>query len=278
MPSYRPLPLGKLQTWFGLQGQALAGGYFLFYTAGTTTPASVYGDEALTINNGSRIDLDSSGRTSVDVWASTANSFYVELYDSVGAKQGDMDNVGVPGGAAQTIPIPNSDEFLSGDGTNLLVVSLANKLLPDMAGNANKILGTDGSTPSWIAKPVDGAAGTSDIVIGSGSIKWSNGSSHVLKQWATDTVAGTGALEVSKSITFATAYSSAPKVDVQVTGSNASAASNVEVRWRISALSATGMTVVFSNRTGGSSADLSGNGVLTGTVSFGWEAIGPTAS
>lgn len=278
MPSYRPLPMGKLHTWFGLQGQILAGGYFLFYTAGTTTPANVYGDDALTVNNGSQIDLDSSGRLSVDVWADTADSYYVELYDSSGVKQGDLDTVQVPGGAAQVIPTLNPGEYLTGDGTNLLADDLSARLVPDCSGQNNKILGNDGSIPTWIAKPADGAAGTSDIVIASGSVKWSNGTSHLLKQFGSDSVAGGGGLSVSKSISFGTAYSATPKVHVQVSGSNASSAGNVEVKWRVSAVSTTGFTVVFDTHTGGSSADLSGNTALTGTVAFDWEAIGTTAS
>lgn len=276
MPAFRLYD--RITTRYGLSGQLLAGGYFLFYTAGTTTPANVYGEKALTTNNGARVDLDASGRLEHDVWADTANSFFVEVYDADDVKQGEADYVELPGGVGQTIPVPATGEFLTGDGTNFLTVDYTSLVLPDMAGNANKILGTDGSVASWIAKPADGAAGTSDIVITSGSIKLSNGTDHTLRQFASDTVAGTSSLEVSKSITFGTAYSSAPKVLVTVTGSNASAASNVEVRTRVSAISTTGFTVTFSNRTGGSSADLSGNGLLTGTVSFNWEAIGPTAS
>jgi hypothetical protein len=278
MPSYRPLPMGKAHTYFGLQGQILAGGSMKFYQAGTTTPQSVYGDPELSVNNGSQIALDSAGRPTVDVWASTANRFFIEWYDASSVKQYDLDDVEVPGGAGQVVPVPGENEVLGGDGDNFVLLDVTNKWLPDMAGNANKILGTDGSLASWIAKPADGTAGVSDIQITASSVKLSNGSNHSLRQFKADTVTGTSALEVSKSITFDTAYSSAPKVLVTVTGTNASAASNVEVHARVSAISTTGFTVVFSNRTGGSSADLSGNGLLTGTVSFNWEAIGPTAS
>jgi hypothetical protein len=278
MPSYRPIPAGKLHTWFGLQAQVLAGGYFKFYDAGTTTPQNVYGDPELTVNNGSQIDLDSSGRLSVDVWASTDDRFFIELYDANDVKQGELDDVEVPGGAAQVVPVPGENEVLGGDGDNYVLLDITGKWLPDMTGNANKILGTDGSTASWTAKPADGAAGVSDIVIGSGSLKLSNGSNHVLQQWATDSVAGGGGLSVSDSVTFGTAYSATPVVDIIVTGSNASSAGNVEVDWRVSAVSTTGFTVVFSSRTGGSSADLSGNSNLTGTINYAWRAIGTTAS
>jgi hypothetical protein len=277
MPSYRPLPMGKLQTFYGLQGQLLANGSLKFYQAGTTIPQNVYGDAALDTNNGSVIGLDSSGRPEVDIWANTDDSYYIEVYDVLGVKQGDLDAVQVPGGAGQVIPIPNAGEYLTGDGTNLLVEDLSARLVPDCSGQNNKVLGNDGSIPKWIAKPADGAAGTSDIVISTGSIKWSNGSNHVLKQWGTDSVAGGGGLSVSKSVTFPVAYSTAPKVDVQVTGTNPTSAGNIEVKWRV-VVTTTGFTVTFDTHTGGSSADLSGNGNLTGTVNYGWEAIGPTAS
>jgi hypothetical protein len=277
MPSYRPLPMGKAHTYFGLQGQILAGGSMKFYQAGTTTPQSVYGDPELSVNNGSQIALDSAGRPTVDVWASTTARFFIEWYDASSVKQYDLDDVEVPGGAGQVVPVPGENEVLGGDGDNFVLLDVTGKWLPDMAGNANKILGTDGSLASWIAKPADGAAGTSDIVISTGSIKWSNGSNHVLKQWAADSVAGGGGLSVSKSVTFPVAYTTAPKVDVQVTGTNPTSAGNIEVKWRV-VVTTTGFTVTFDTHTGGSSADLSGNGNLTGTVSFGWEAIGPTAS
>lgn len=278
MSAYRPLNICRATTYFGLSGQVLASGYLLFYQAGTTTAQSVFGDFALSVNNGARVDLDSTGRPTVDVWADTADRYFVEWYDSADVKQYDVDDIEVPGGPQQVIPIPSANEFLSGDGTNLLKVNLANRLVPDPTGMSAKILGNNGTAPIWINKPADGAAGVSDIVIGSGSVKWSNGSSHTLQQYASDTVAGTSGLEVTKSVTFPTAYTSAPKVLVTVTGSNASAAGNVEVRTRITSITSTGFTVAFSNRTGGSSADGSGNGILTGTVSFNWEAIGPTAS
>lgn len=276
MPSFRLVD--KTRTFFGLQGQLLAGGYLKFYQAGTTTPQDVYGNKALSINNGSQIDLDSSGRLSVDVWADTDDTYFMELYDAADVKQGELDDMEVPGGPGQTIPIPNDGEVISGDGTNLIVISLDGKLLPDMAGNANKILGTDGSVASWGAKPADGAAGVSDIAITSGSVKLSNGTSHVLEQWNTDSVAGGGGLSVSKSVTFPVAYSATPNVNIIVTGGNASSAGNVEVDWRLSAVSTTGFTVVFSSRTGGSSADLSGNSTLTGTINYAWKATGATAT
>lgn len=275
MPSYRVC--SRTRTYFGTSGQLLAGGSILFYQAGTTTPQDVYGEKELTTNNGSTVDLDSSGRPTVDCWADTSDRYFMEVYDSAGAKQYDEDDVELPGGVAQTIPALNEGEFLSGDGTNLLAVDLSNRLVPDPTGQSTKILGNDGTSPIWVAKPSDGAAGVSDIVIGTGSVKLSSGSSHVLQQWATDSVAGGGGLSVSKSVTFATAYSSAPVVEVEVTGTNPTSAGNIELKHRVVATT-TGFTVTFDTHTGGSSADLSGNGNLTGTVNFAWRAIGPTAS
>lgn len=269
----------KTQTFFGEAGEVLAGGYLKFYEAGSLTPQAVFGNKALTTNNGSQVALDASGRLTLAVWGDTANGYFVEWYDADDVKQGDEDDVEAPGGAGQTLPTLNPGEYLSGDGSgNFLAVDLSTTLLPDMTGHSNEILTTDGETASWGARPADGAAGTSDIVIGTKSLKVSNGTSHILEQWDTGTVAGGGGLEVSTSVTFPTAYSSAPDVDVTVEGSNASAAGNVEVKPRVTSVTTTGFNVTFSARSGGSSADLSGNCNLSGTVSYGWRAKGPTAS
>jgi hypothetical protein len=278
MPSFRLVD--KTRTFFGLQAQLLAGGSLVFYQAGTTTLQDVYGDKDLSVNNGNTVDLDSSGRPSVDVWADTTDTYFMEVYDSAGVKQGELDNMEVPGGAGQTIPTLDPGEYLSGDGTNFIAVSLDGKLLPDMAGNANKILGTDGSVASWVAKPADGAAGVSDIVIASGSVKWSNGSNHILKQWGSDTATNTNTRDCTKAITFATAYSATPKIQITPAASAApTVGGNVFPKFDIIAKSTTGFTVKFSTWTGGTSADASStNNVINADIPFDWEAIGTTAS
>ena len=57
----------KMDTQWGSSGQLLAFGYLKFYTAGgPTTPKNVYGEQGLSTNNGSQIDLDAAGRPGLD--------------------------------------------------------------------------------------------------------------------------------------------------------------------------------------------------------------------
>ncbi len=138
----------KLNTFYGLTGQLLAGGYLKFYIAGSTTPQAVFGEKALTTNNGVQIALDSSGRPNVDIWGSAA--YFVEAYAADNTKQGDADNVEAPGAGAITIAPLVAGQFLTNDGAVTLWATILQ--LPDPTGNAGKQLGTDGTTVLWEAK------------------------------------------------------------------------------------------------------------------------------
>ncbi len=128
-------------------GDSAAGGSLKFYETGTTTPKNVYGDKALTVNNGSTVALDASGRTNVDVWGDGA--YRVRLYDSLDVLIDEADNVELPGGAATALPALVADEFLTSDGSVLSWAAISQ--LPDMTGAAGKILGTDGTLAIWQA-------------------------------------------------------------------------------------------------------------------------------
>lgn len=230
----------KLEPQWGSSRQLLTGGYFKFYTAGTLTPKDVYGEKALTTNNGSTVLLDASGRPNVDIWGS--GSYFVELYDSDDVKQGEADNVEIPGGDATVLPVLQSGEYLSGDGSgNYIAVDLSNSLLPDQTGHSNEVLGTDGSTASWIAKPADGtdgADGTSDLTaVGLDGKTIRTGS-------ATGTNAGDRTQSVS--VTYATALGAAADfIGITVTNASLSSYGN-SPSWRFTASSTTGFTVVFT--------------------------------
>jgi hypothetical protein len=277
MPAFRVYD--KIQTFYGLSGQLLAGGYFKFYTAATTTPQDVYGEKALTTNNGSQVALDSSGRLVHDVWADTADAYFVEVYDADDVKQGEADNIEVPGGAGQTIPVPNPGEYLTGDGVNFLTEDLTLFLLPDQTGHSNDILGTDGTTASWVNRPDDGAAGTANITVGSGYIQWEATGGKVREQYGTSTATNANTRTCSKAITFAQAYTSAPVVTIVPTFAAApTSGGNVYPHWDITSSSTTGFTVTFSTYTGGTSADSSSsNAVISSNVPFAWSARGPVA-
>lgn len=273
----------KLRTFWGESAQLLAGGQLRFFTSDTLSPQDVYGDEALSVNNGATVDLDASGRPSLEIWADTADAYFVELYDSDGVKQGE-DRKSVPGGAGQTIPVPNAGEYLTGDGTNFLAADLTASLLPDMTGHSNEILTTDGTTASWGARPADGAAGTSDIVIADdgSSIKFGDGAGDkFFIQPGSGTLTAPNSKSGSVSITFGTAYKAGttPHVLIQPKGPAPTTGGNVYPKWDVTSVSNTGFTVIFSTLTGGTSADGSSvNSVISADVDFDYIAIGLVAS
>ena len=252
MPSF--LLLDKCRTFHGLTGQLLPGGSVKFYVAETTTPADVYGDRDLSTNNGDTIALDASGRLAHECWADTTDAFFCELYDSDDVKQGEISYMEVPGGSGQTIPIPQEGEFLTGDGTNF--------------DSANKLLGTDGTAIDWVARPSDGAAGTSDT--STSATGYTIGNKRV--QWGSDSGTSAGGRTQTKTVTFPVAFSATPNVvDVVVTNSSLSSFGNMPSH-SITSKSATGFTVKFTM----GELDDSGSGFdFTGGVTFDWTATGP---
>jgi hypothetical protein len=280
MPAYRPAGIDQLRTFYGLSGQLLAGGYLKFYEAGTTNPADVFGDKALTTNNGSQIDLDASGRPEHDIWADTAQSYFIELFDSDDVKQGEIEDVEVPGGTGQTIPVPSPGEVVSGDGTNFITWDISGLLLPDPAGHANHYLQTDATAIFWDAGPEDAEIPALPITVGADStVLGAAGSDFEQRLYGSDSVAGGGGKSVTDSVTFATAFKTGtvPKVEIQLTGSGATTTNNALPKHSITAVSATGFTVTFSTYTGGTSTDDFPGANLTGTINYNWTARGVVA-
>lgn len=232
----------KITTWNGSAGELLAGGQFRFFEVDTTTPQDVYGDRALTVNNGVTVDLDASGRLEHECWANITASYYVELYDSDGVKQGEISHIEVPGGQGQVIPVPSSGEYLTGDGTNFLTDDLSDRLLPDQTGHSNEILGTDGTTAAWVARPEDGAPGVSDIAVTATSFKVGN----MLTQTGSGTGTSAGGRTQNATITWPVAFDSTPvSFKLALTSTSLSTAGN-QPSWAISTISATGATIKFT--------------------------------
>lgn len=282
MPAYRPAGIDQLRTFFGLTGQLLTGGELRFYEAGTTTPKDVYGDKDLTVNNGSIVQLDASGRPEVDIWADTAEAFFVELYDGpspTGVKQGEIEDVEVPGGVGQTIPVPATGEFLTGDGTNFLTDTI--REVPDPAGHANHYLQTDATTWFWAAGPETPEAPTLPVTVTATSLQvGASGSDFYLEQRpaSDESVAGGGGKTVTDSVTFATAFKAGttPDVIIELTGSGPTT-NGAYPKHSITALSNTGFTVTFSTLTGGTSTDDFTGANMTGTITYTYTAKGVVA-
>lgn len=266
MASFRLID--KLRTFHGLTGQLLAGGSLKFYEAGTTTPANVYGDQGLSVNNGSSVDLDSSGRPDVDCWGDTDNAYKVRLYDADDVLQGEIDDIEVPGGAGQTIPIPESGYFLTGDGSTFSTAQI--REVPDPSGNADKVLSTDGTDLNWIAKPADGADASN---VGATATESHVGDMYTVTGTATGT--SSGGRTQSVDVTFATAFTSTPiYINVFPTSSSLSSAGNMP-SWSIISKSTTGFTVKF---TMGELDDSQSKYNFNAGIAFGYIAMGVRTS
>lgn len=141
------LILDPRPVYFTSTGAVAAGGSLKFFQAGTTTPQNVYGNQALTVNNGAVLTLGSDGRTSVDVWGDGTLAYRVQLFDANGALQFDVDNVGLPGGSGNQIPTLQTGKFLSNDGAVLEWTDV--QAVPDPTGQSGKFLTSDGTNTSW---------------------------------------------------------------------------------------------------------------------------------
>lgn len=258
----------RLNDFRGLTNQSLPGGYLKFYEAGTSTPADVFGEEAITTNNGSTIQLDASARPDVDVWGDAANSYDVEVYAADDSLQGSADNLKMPGGSGTALPDPEDGKFLTSDGVVFLMDSI--RQLPDPTGQNGKILGVVGDAWVPIPKPADGAAGTSDTSNTTTTFKVGS----YLGQAGGDSAPASSNKITTKSITFPKAYDAAPLfIGIEPTSGGVTP-SGVFPKWAITARSATGFTVTFSTTTGGTSADSQAGSNITSAVDFKYIAFG----
>src|SRR4249919_1791619 len=130
----------KLQSFFSDDATLLAGGSLRFYQAGTETPKSVFGEKALTTNNGSQIALDASGRAAVAIWGT--GQYDVDLHDADGAKVGEDLMVEVDGGEATALPALSADKFLANNGVATLWAAI--RQLPNPADHEGDILAVSG--------------------------------------------------------------------------------------------------------------------------------------
>lgn len=235
------LMFDRLQKWFGDDGEPLTGGYLRFYNVGTTTEKDVFGEYALSTNNGATIGLDASARLVTECWADAADAYFVELYDAVDVKHGEISRVEVPGGAAQSVPIPDVGEYITGDGTNFILEDLTDRLVPDPSGNANKVLSTDGTDLLWIAKPANGADGVSDTDSDTDTFRvgtWQG-------EFGTGTGTNAGGRTQTATITFSSTFTAAPTVSVTPTiAAIASSPSSIGVS--VTSVSTTSATVTFT--------------------------------
>src|SRR5699024_10760413 len=105
---------------FAYFDEALAiGGSAELYEAGTTTPADVFADPDLTVNNGSTVSVGTDGRLTKETWGDATKSYRVRIYKQDGTLIRDRDNIGVSGAGGLTIPSLVPGQFLTNNGTAL---------------------------------------------------------------------------------------------------------------------------------------------------------------
>lgn len=273
--------IAQTTTFFGLSGQLLAGGELRFFELDTITPKDVYGEYALTTNNGSTVALDASGRPAVAIWGD--GDYFFEVYDDAGVagtKQGE-DEAREPGGAALNLPILNEGELLGGDGSNYIAVDVSDRLLPDQTGHANDYLSTDGSIPSWVDPPEDAVIPELPITVTATSLSAGTaGSDFYFEQRpaADESLAGGGGKTVTDSVTFPVAFKAGttPTVVIELRGAGP-AANGAYPKHSVTAVSNTGFTVTFSMLTGGTSTDDFSGANMTGTITYTYTAKGVIA-
>jgi hypothetical protein len=261
----------ELDTFYGQSGQLLAGGYLTFCEAGTTAPKDVFGEEALSTNNGSTVALGSSGRPAVDVWGSGA--YFVELFDADDVKQGEADDVQIPGGEATALPALSAGKFLTNDGS---IMSWAGvRQVPDPAGNASKVLGTDGTDLVWVSQPsAPPAPPDPEIVVSTTPNKSfqagvSDDETKFYAQFGTGSAPATGAKGTSTNIDFPVEFAALWHVNVTPTIS-AATPSGALVDVSVTGSSATGFTANFNV----SDDDNNSSWKISNTITFTWAAFG----
>ena len=248
------------------------GGNLYFFDEGTTNPRDTWSDPALDgpSLNPNPVPLDASGRSTVAIWLD--GDYTVELRDSLGdlvwSRPVRSDVI-----AGLSIPTLVADYILSNDGSNLAWVDPIGALFPDPSGSNGYVLSTDGANIFWIPLPTV-TIPDPDIVVTTGSVVMgvSDDTNKAALLFGADSAPSSGSKTTSKSVTFGTAFSAAPKVFIQPTGPGSS--SGVFVRVNSTSVSASGFTASFSTLTGGTSADSFSPSTINQAVPFDWFAIG----
>lgn len=264
-------PFDPFQVYTDLTGALASGGTLHFYAAGTTTDADVFGDNALTVNNGPTVAIGSDGRAVDDIWCDGTKSYRCRVYASDATLIADRDNIAMQV-SGTTLPTPVDGEFLVG--ASGLWVTAAIRQALDPTGQANKLEGSDGTNQVWVDKPSDGSDGTStqaDVTVTSTSVKWSNGTGDLFFiQTGTGTAAATGTINTGATISFPVAFKAIAAVIISPT--NDATGSGYLPTWSVNTKTTTGASVEFGT-----------NGANPGvhfatTQNFDWIAFGTVAS
>lgn len=264
MPAFRLL--NQFPVYLDNSGRPAAGGYLLFFDSGTSDPKAVYADKALTQSNGARVNLDSAGRTEVDVWGDGA--YRVRLYDALDTLIQEADGVELAGNSGTSIPDMVDGWFLTNNGGLLLWAPV--REVPDPTGQSGKVLGTDGTNLNWQAPAeapeAPGVAVTPDSFLAGGST-----TDKFFVQWGSAEAPASGSNTTTKTVPFPVSFSGAPKVFVMAT--SRSQPGGPVVPELTSAPSASQFTVSFDVAEGNV-----GGANIVSPVPFDWIAFGLKAT
>ncbi len=249
-----------------LSKQPVAGGFLQFYDQGTTNPRMTWSNQALTIPNTNPVPLDSSGRANVNIWLS--GSYTVRLTDSLGAVIWTRDvNDGSVGN--NVFPTLEAGKFLTNDGSVVLWADVLQ--LPDPTGNDGKIPVASGGTYVLQAQQ---AIPASPIVTTDTSVKYVGTSSVILEQWGTASIPASGAQIATGTITFPTAYTTVPNLQVTINKGSGVVAAGFIGDIGVPSVSTTGATVAWDLGVD----DVKSMYNLTSPLPIMWRAIGKVAS
>lgn len=262
--------LNQKPVYFDLQGRPASGGYLLFYITGTTTPKSVFGNKALSINNGNRVNINSDGRTAVDIWGDGA--YRVRVYDANNTLLSEADDVEVAGGTGASIPTLVAGSFLTNNGALLLWAPI--RQLPDPTGQDGKVPTASGAGYVLQTPAVPPAPVAPNIEVTTTSLRVAQGATSFLIQFGSGSAAASGNKTTTASIVFPTPYAAAPKVFANNSAGFVTQAGDVQPTISVSSVTTTGATVKFSTQTGESNSN---NNIVT-PVAFDWIAFGTIAT
>lgn len=238
--------------------EPLNGGSLTFYQRGTTTPKNTWSDPELTILNTNPVVLDSDGRPNVGIFGD--GEYSVKCMDAAGATQ--WTRVIIPGGdTTLTLPALLADQFWTSDGSNILATYIIQ--VPDPTGEIDKVLKSDGTVAYWGTLPATPTIESTSTKVQIGDTLW---------QFGSDSAPASGTHTTTKAITWTEAYTTPPRVFIQVTVANVTA-NGFTPAHAVLSKTTTGCTVHFDIDEG---SLVAGNNIST-AVTFDWQAVGRLA-
>lgn len=255
-------------------GLPCAGGSLTFTRSGTTTAHPVYTDSGLGTSLGNVLTLGSDGRPEDgDFWMSSVDFAYrVVLAKSDATVVWTRDDIAELGSTGEPAPVPSDGDEGQVWTTNGVTADWETpSYVPDMAGHAGKILGTDGANALWQAI----ATYTRDtlpggLVDGGGSPGYFD-FGNIRVQWGSDTAPTASGITTSKAVTFSQVFESAPWFICIGVNAQAVTTENTHASSSFASPTTTGFTAHFF--CGGENAG-AGSTDINSTIPFRWLAIG----